>query len=383
MRSRLSRLALLVALLFGVAALFAVALLGGAAALILPTHICVNGWTKTIRPPASYTTALKKKQLVAWGYVDQNPKHYEEDHLISLELGGAPWSKKNLWPEPHSQSIEADPRENAWHKQVCNGTLTVKSSHAKPSWRTSARTDEPLCRGSREAVSMSSDASDTQAPTPLAEATAAADSARNRGQSAWAISSALAGALIAGGALTNASDRPWWVQLCGLLAIAAWILTATLFISAVSGIDPIRAWRGGRKVVLRREPSPQMTVEQARADRLAIDQQLNLAYFATVVAIGCTLAALIAGLVSSVKPQHLTALVVLRDKEMQQVRSICAAATGETLKGDVERDTLTHPFVVIVLEKGQCQPGEVKRKTLEVPPSAIESFRTRQKHFKP
>jgi hypothetical protein len=146
MRSRLSRLALLVALLAGVAALLAVALaLAEATALILPTHtpgaryykvtqatvkttICVKGWTKTIRPPASFTTALKKKQLAEWGYVDQNPKHYEEDHLISLELGGAPWSKKNLWPEPHSQSIKSDPRENAWHRQVCNGTLTLEQA---------------------------------------------------------------------------------------------------------------------------------------------------------------------------------------------------------------------------------------------------------------
>jgi hypothetical protein len=28
-----------------------------------------------------------------------NPKDYEEDHLISLELGGAPRDPKNLWPQ--------------------------------------------------------------------------------------------------------------------------------------------------------------------------------------------------------------------------------------------------------------------------------------------
>ena len=75
------------------------------------------------RPPTSYTNALKKQQLAAWHYPDQNPSHYEEDHLISLELGGAPWSKKNLWPEPHSQSAKSDPRENAWHRLLCSGTL--------------------------------------------------------------------------------------------------------------------------------------------------------------------------------------------------------------------------------------------------------------------
>jgi hypothetical protein len=49
-------------------------------------------------------------------------------HLVSLELGGAPRSKKNLWPEPRSQAHKSDPRENAWHKKVCNGTLTLRQA---------------------------------------------------------------------------------------------------------------------------------------------------------------------------------------------------------------------------------------------------------------
>jgi hypothetical protein len=121
--------------------------------LVLPTHtpgvryykvkqatigstVCVKGWTKTIRPPASYTSALKKQQLAAWGYADQNPSHYEEDHLISLELGGAPWSSKNLWPEPLSQAKKSDPLENVWHKNLCNGTLTLKQArHAELAYK--------------------------------------------------------------------------------------------------------------------------------------------------------------------------------------------------------------------------------------------------------
>jgi hypothetical protein len=47
---------------------------------------------------------------------------------LALELGGAPHSTKNLWPEPHSQSAKSDPRENAWHKRVCNETLTLKQA---------------------------------------------------------------------------------------------------------------------------------------------------------------------------------------------------------------------------------------------------------------
>jgi hypothetical protein len=131
-------------IIIAVAALLGAALaLAGTTALILPTHtpgaryykvtqatigktICAKGWTAKIRPPASYTNALKKQQLAQWGYVDQFPGHYDEDHLISLELGGAPRSKKNLWPEPKAQAQRSDPRENAWHKKVCNGMLTLR-----------------------------------------------------------------------------------------------------------------------------------------------------------------------------------------------------------------------------------------------------------------
>ena len=84
--------------------------------------------TSASHPPATYTSSLKKQQLAAWGDADQNPSHYEEDHLISLELGGAPWSKKNLWLEPLSQAKKSEPLENAWHKKLCNGTLTLKQA---------------------------------------------------------------------------------------------------------------------------------------------------------------------------------------------------------------------------------------------------------------
>jgi hypothetical protein len=64
--------------------------LAAASVLILPTHtpgasnskvkqgtisktVCVKGWTKTIRPPANYTSLLKRAQLIQWQHADQNP----------------------------------------------------------------------------------------------------------------------------------------------------------------------------------------------------------------------------------------------------------------------------------------------------------------------
>ena len=83
---------------------------------------------KSIRPPVSYTNHLKRKQIKQYGYTDRNPSHYEEDHLISLALGGSPIDPKNLWPEPRKIEWSAkkkDELENALHKAVCNDEIPL------------------------------------------------------------------------------------------------------------------------------------------------------------------------------------------------------------------------------------------------------------------
>lgn len=93
--------------------------------------ICVSGYTKTVRPPISYTNDLKVKQIQEYGYSDTNTKDYEEDHLISLELGGSPTSEANLWPEPYTiaqSAREKDKVENYLHDQVCSGKITLQQA---------------------------------------------------------------------------------------------------------------------------------------------------------------------------------------------------------------------------------------------------------------
>jgi hypothetical protein len=86
--------------------------------------ICVSGWTTTIRPPVGYTNALKLEQMAQYGDVG-SPSNYEEDHLISLELGGAPSDPRNLWPEPRSRAVVVDGIENTLHRAVCDGEMTL------------------------------------------------------------------------------------------------------------------------------------------------------------------------------------------------------------------------------------------------------------------
>lgn len=51
---------------------------------------------------------------------------YQEDHLISLELGGNPTDPQNLWPEPWTQARRDDRWENRWRAHVCAGDYTLK-----------------------------------------------------------------------------------------------------------------------------------------------------------------------------------------------------------------------------------------------------------------
>ena len=99
----------------------------------IQSTVCVKGYTKTIRPPAHYTNKLKKQQIEQYGYADHNPKHYEEDHLIALSIGGSPRNPKNLWPEPRDSqwsAQEKDALEFVLYKMVCKGEITLaKAQH--------------------------------------------------------------------------------------------------------------------------------------------------------------------------------------------------------------------------------------------------------------
>lgn len=94
--------------------------------------ICRSGWTKTIRPPSSYTSELKVRQLEAQG-LRGPPSAYQEDHLISLELGGHPTDPRNLWPEAYPRASEVDRLENDLNHRVCAGSLTLAEAQRQES----------------------------------------------------------------------------------------------------------------------------------------------------------------------------------------------------------------------------------------------------------
>jgi hypothetical protein len=91
------------------------------------TTICVSGYTTRVRPPVSYTDAFKADLVRRYG-LSGPLSAYELDHLVPLEVGGAPRSVRNLWPQPRAQrpgASEKDHLENLLHSRVCGGRMAL------------------------------------------------------------------------------------------------------------------------------------------------------------------------------------------------------------------------------------------------------------------
>lgn len=114
--------------------------------------ICARGgWsTKVIRPSSSYTSALKRRWMLALGYTvanplplvstprggtrpdirycvprSANPACYELDHVVPLSIGGAPSDERNLWVQPIAEALIKDRLEQTLRASVCAGTVDL------------------------------------------------------------------------------------------------------------------------------------------------------------------------------------------------------------------------------------------------------------------
>ena len=88
--------------------------------------ICVSGYTTKVRPPAEQTDRFKYN--VAYpAYGTRKSKRTELDHLVSLELGGSN-DAANLWPESPPTPNPKDKVENALHRAVCEGRVSLAAA---------------------------------------------------------------------------------------------------------------------------------------------------------------------------------------------------------------------------------------------------------------
>ncbi|HAM01624.1 MAG TPA: hypothetical protein DCQ30_05275 [Acidimicrobiaceae bacterium] len=88
--------------------------------------ICISGYTRKVRPPASETDRFKYD--VAYpAYGTPQTEKTELDHLVSLELGGSN-DAANLWPEDPPSPNSKDEVEDALHRAVCDGRVTLAAA---------------------------------------------------------------------------------------------------------------------------------------------------------------------------------------------------------------------------------------------------------------
>lgn len=105
------------------------------------TTICVAGYTAGGR----HVSGATKKAVFAEYGVDRRSQHFEIDHLISLELGGAN-DIHNLWPQSYdTEPLNAhtkDALEDHLHALVCSGQVPLADAQAAivADWRTAYAT---------------------------------------------------------------------------------------------------------------------------------------------------------------------------------------------------------------------------------------------------
>jgi len=104
----------------------------GATLNVTLEKMCQVGYTSTVR---NVPESLKLQVCANYGIPQSQctGKHYEIDHLISLELGGSN-DAKNLWPQPYTPkpgAREKDVLENWLSKQVCEHGMPLSDAQKK------------------------------------------------------------------------------------------------------------------------------------------------------------------------------------------------------------------------------------------------------------
>jgi hypothetical protein len=97
-----------------------------------------HGWTESVRPPQQLTQPVKRAVMAAYGVPWSQAPHYELDHLIELNAGGAS-DVRNLWPEPNTMRRfrpsafvhnDKDAVESYTYHALCAGRVSVPAVQA-------------------------------------------------------------------------------------------------------------------------------------------------------------------------------------------------------------------------------------------------------------
>lgn len=111
----------------------------------LATTTCQHGWTKTVRPPVSYTGIVKRRMMAEIGVPPEGEPDVILDHRIPIVLGGSPDDVSNFILQPADESKDKDRVEVCLARMVCAGKVTLAEAQNAiwKNWRAAAH----LCAG--------------------------------------------------------------------------------------------------------------------------------------------------------------------------------------------------------------------------------------------
>jgi hypothetical protein len=99
----------------------------GAILTTVAATVCQPGYSKSVR----HTSGKLKASIYREYGLDRAVSHFEVDHLISLELGGADVAE-NLWPQSYDtvtwNAHTKDKLEDRLHALVCAGRLPLEQA---------------------------------------------------------------------------------------------------------------------------------------------------------------------------------------------------------------------------------------------------------------
>ena len=125
------------------------------------TRVCRAGYAGSVRPRGHFWRRLRDEAYDRYGLqrghrstidaAGQRHPAYEIDHLVPLELRGAPSDLRNLWPQPLVAAMQKDRIENDLHALVCNGTMKLADAQRAIAhdWKTALRNSTPRAFGRR------------------------------------------------------------------------------------------------------------------------------------------------------------------------------------------------------------------------------------------
>lgn len=102
----------------------------GAIASTSEAEVCTPGYASRVRPRGEAWRTLKRALYARYGFA-RGHYGYVADHIVPLELGGAPTDLQNLWLEPYDDAHAKDRVENELHILVCDGRMPLRDAQVR------------------------------------------------------------------------------------------------------------------------------------------------------------------------------------------------------------------------------------------------------------